>query len=234
MTEFKYSEKFYSCFGLPVADSAVRLYFANRIYVTGQENIPNEGALLLCSNHVSYFDPVIVAMTAERRLNFMGKKELFYIPELKSAPFKHIIKKSFSSILTKLGAFPVDRKKFSRSALEHAVELLKEDEALYMAPEGTTHPEINKLKEGFALIYNWYLRSTNKELQIVPAGIVYKKRIKKSNGKSFPAPFSEVRINYGKPLELKKYEDMNDKERRKAITEDLEERIRELTSANYT
>jgi len=231
MVGFGYDEAFYFNFGLPVADFAVSCYFGYRIHATGQENVSKKGPLLLCSNHISYVDPVVVAMTAGRRLNFMAKKELFHIPEIKSSPFKYAIKKSFSTILTKLGAFPVDREKFSRSALEYSIDLLEKNEAVYMAPEGTTKKEINNIKEGFALIYNWYFRKTGEELSIVPAGIVYKNKIKNSKGRSFPAPLSEVLVNYGKPLELKKYNSMSDRERRKEITNDLEEKLLELTSA---
>ena len=43
----------------------------------GKENIPAEGGIILCSNHISLLDPVFIILTSKRRVYFMAKNELF-------------------------------------------------------------------------------------------------------------------------------------------------------------
>ena len=67
------------------------------VTIIGRENLPEHGALL-CPNHNSNWDPVLVALKVpvNYRLHIMAKKELF-------------CNKVFDWVLRKLGAFPVDR-----------------------------------------------------------------------------------------------------------------------------
>lgn len=116
-----------------------RLVF--RINVTGIENVPTEGKIIICSNHVSMLDPITVAITVPRRIYFMAKKELF----------KNII---FGKLLDKLGAFPVDREGADLSAIRNSLKILKSEEALGIFPEGTRSKkeEIDNAKPGIAMI----------------------------------------------------------------------------------
>ena len=86
--------------------------------------MPARGAFILASNHVSYLDPVVVAVACPRRLNFMAKEELF--GSAWSCRF-------FSSIR----CFPVKRNSADLSALKEAMHRLKEGEALALFPEGS-------------------------------------------------------------------------------------------------
>ena len=51
-----------------------------RIQVEGLENFPEEGAVIVYSNHKSWWDPVVVGCVLKRPIFFMAKKELFKIP----------------------------------------------------------------------------------------------------------------------------------------------------------
>lgn len=116
-----------------------RLVF--RINVTGIENVPTEGKIIICSNHVSMLDPITVAITVPRRIYFMAKKELFK-------------NKIFGKLLDKLGAFPVDREGADLSAIRNSLKILKSEEALGIFPEGTRSKkeEIDNAKPGIAMI----------------------------------------------------------------------------------
>ena len=91
--------------------------------VHGAEKVPKEGPLIVAANHRRYADPVFVSMAVPRRLQWMGKKELFVFP--------------FERFFFFLGVFPVDRKKGGRAALRAALNLLTAGWALGIFPEGT-------------------------------------------------------------------------------------------------
>ena len=65
-----------------------------RLEAIGVENVPAEGPVILCSNHISVMDPPTIGTPLNREIRFMAKQELFEIP-------------LFGRFITKLGAFPV-------------------------------------------------------------------------------------------------------------------------------
>jgi 1-acyl-sn-glycerol-3-phosphate acyltransferase len=91
--------------------------------VHGAEKVPARGPLIVAANHHHYADPVLVCMAVPRRLQWMGKKELFVFP--------------FKKFFFFIGTFPVDREKGGRAALRTALGLLKAGWALGIFPEGT-------------------------------------------------------------------------------------------------
>lgn len=101
----------------------VRLVYPYRLTQRGQ--LP-EGPAVICANHSSYIDPVLVAVIFGPRnyLRFMGKIELFRIPVL-------------GWFLRCLGAFPVDRSGSDIEALRTSIEVLKSGNKLMLFPEGT-------------------------------------------------------------------------------------------------
>ncbi len=103
----------------------VRLLF--RIRVVGRENEPIEGGFLVCANHLSAADPIIITAAMDHQICFMGKKELFKIPGL-------------SWLMRSLGGFPVDRKGGDVGAVKHSIRLLEEGKCVGMFPQGTRHP----------------------------------------------------------------------------------------------
>lgn len=113
---------------------------AFRIRVHGINKL-QKGPLMLASNHISDLDPIILAITCDRPVYFMAKKELF----------KYSLVSNFIKIL---GAFPVDRENADLKSIKHAMGLLREDKVLGIFPEGTRvkNVDIKNLKEGIGLI----------------------------------------------------------------------------------
>lgn len=101
----------------------IRLLFPMR--AVGLENVP-EGAAILCPNHASGWDPIIVAVALpnDSRLSIMAKDQLFRFPPL-------------GWLLRKLGVFPVRRGANDLAAIKTAMKALQEDRRLLMFPEGT-------------------------------------------------------------------------------------------------
>ena len=112
-----------------------------RIEAKGLENIPKDRGYILCCNHISFLDPVVLAVKIKGQCHFMGKKELFKNPLI-------------SRIFRALGAFPVDRGKGDTGAVDHAVELVKQDKVFAIFPEGTRSKtgELGRLKSGAVVI----------------------------------------------------------------------------------
>ncbi len=100
-----------------------KIFFPYRLH--GQENIPENGAYIVCANHTSWFDPPLVgSVWPKMRIHFMAKEELFDIF-------------IFGSIIRKTLAFPVKRDKADRRALKKAIQLLEENKVIGLFPEGT-------------------------------------------------------------------------------------------------
>ena len=95
------------------------------IDVRGKENIP-EGAAMVCSNHSSVIDPLLIAFAfgIDSFLHFIAKAELFKAPIL-------------STIVAKLGAIKVDRRMMDVSTIKNTFEYFKNGEKVAIFPEGT-------------------------------------------------------------------------------------------------
>ena len=94
-----------------------------RLNVEGTENIPQEGPLVIASNHLSLLDPPVIGVAAIRKVHFMAKQELF-VPIL-------------GYIYKAVGAFPVRRGGADRAAIKHGIDILKDNKVLAIFPEGT-------------------------------------------------------------------------------------------------
>ena len=117
--------------------------FFMRIHVHGLENVPNDGAIMFCANHMAAKDPIMIAAACKRPITFIGKKELFKVPVL-------------GWLIKKLGAIPLDRGGKDIGAIKTSVEVLKNGGALAIFPQGHRYPGENPAttptKNGAALI----------------------------------------------------------------------------------
>ena len=129
----------YRAFKYSVVNPVLRGYFQGRIY--GAENIPQNGPLVIVSNHASNFDPPIVSNCVRRPVSYMAKEELFKVPVLKQA-------------IQLYGAYPVSRGSADRNAIRQALEYLKEGWAVGIFLQGTRTKDgrITDPKKGAALI----------------------------------------------------------------------------------
>lgn len=116
--------------------------FLWRVELENAENEP-EGAFLICSNHISAVDPVILAACLRHDPKFMAKKELMNIPLV-------------SGLLKVLGAYPIDRGGNDVGAIRKTINYLKEGQSVIMFPQGTRcagrDPKETKVKSGCSMI----------------------------------------------------------------------------------
>lgn len=95
-----------------------------RVRVYHAEREPENETYLLCCNHLSAIDPVLLAAALQKQQpHFMAKKELFHIPLL-------------SGLIRAFGAFPVDRAGDVK-AIKTTISLLESGNCVGMFPQGT-------------------------------------------------------------------------------------------------
>ena len=150
--------------------------------VEGRGNVPRQGPLIVIANHLSLADPPILAVSLDRRLTFMAKRELF--------------DSWFSGcIVRNLGAFPVNRMQLDRAAMRQAKEVLSRGLALAIFPEGqrSRDARLQTPYSGSALI------ALRNGAPVIPVGIVGTERIK---GLAWILRRPKVIVNIGRPFSL--------------------------------
>ncbi|MCI9410227.1 MAG: 1-acyl-sn-glycerol-3-phosphate acyltransferase [Oscillospiraceae bacterium] len=160
-------------------------------HIEGVENIPQDRALVMASNHRSYADPVILTMPMKKPVTYMAKEELFK-------------NKLFGWFIRKLGAFPVKRGTGDMQVIDDAVDILESGRHLVIFPEGTRSKDgkVGKGKTGVALI------AARSGVDVLPCGIIFegeklhfRSKLILRFGKVIPA--EEIAVTDGSPKELK-------------------------------
>ncbi|MFC1807658.1 lysophospholipid acyltransferase family protein [Candidatus Omnitrophota bacterium] len=98
--------------------------FYLRLKIEGHENVPKKGPFILASNHRSNLDPPIIAVSMDRKLHFLAKRELFN-NELAAKFFRGI------------NLLKLNREGMDKQALRDALDVLKNGRGLLIFPEGT-------------------------------------------------------------------------------------------------
>jgi len=150
--------------------------------VAGADNLPSTGPVVVISNHLSLWDPLVVGSAMKRKVYFMAKEELFHYPLV-------------GCMIRSWGAFPVKRGHTDRKALKNAMEVLRSGHVLGIFPEGTrsTTGKLQDFKSGAVSL------AVKFGAPILPVGLIGTKNIF-SKGR-----FHSFRVNIGKPIPTEKY-----------------------------
>jgi len=129
--------------GYRVARSLVQLACVTLFQVRclGHRHVPATGGVLVCSNHQSFLDPLLVGLGFARHCNYLARETLF-----RFGPFARLI--DF------VDAIPLDREGGGLRGLKETLKRLKRGEMVLIFPEGTrcTDGEIAPLKPGFLVL----------------------------------------------------------------------------------
>jgi 1-acyl-sn-glycerol-3-phosphate acyltransferase len=117
----------------------VRLLFD--LDVSGVENIPPGGPLVVYFNHVNLSDPVLVCAALPRALIPLSKEENMRIPIL-------------GAIARGYGSIPVRRGELDTRAFRQSLAVLQQGGVLLVAPEGTRSGDgrLQSAKDGFTIM----------------------------------------------------------------------------------
>ena len=149
-----------------------------RIKIIGKENIPDEGAYILCGNHLHAFDSVFLITNTKRKIHFIAKAELF------KHWFMRWIEKPF-------GLIRVDRNKTQDiESMKKSLKVLKDGEILGIFPEGTRNGLAKNVEVKSGVAYF----TVKTGVKVIPVGI---------NG-NFKL-FSKVTYNIGQPMDFSEY-----------------------------
>ena len=114
-----------------------RLFLGLR--VSGLENVPKDGGLVVACNHFSSMDPPVVGVSVPREIHFMAKSELFE-------------RRGTRLLMLGLRAFPVDRSGKDTSAIRNGIRKLRAGLAVGIFIQGTRNAGDKEALNGAAFM----------------------------------------------------------------------------------
>lgn len=196
-----------------VAEPWLRQMF--HMHPEGLEHVPREGPAILCPNHLSFVDPMCLALTIPRRITFIGKAE--YIDSWVTRWFMEMG-----------GVIPVrrDDSAEARGSLLSGQAVLERGELLGIFPEGTRSPDgrLYKGKTGAARM------ALEVGCPVVPVGLKGTENVLPKDAKV--PKRTKVVVKYGRPMFVPK-EGREDARVLRVFTDELMREIAALTGQTY-
>lgn len=169
------------------------LYF-RRIFISGVEHIPKEGAVLILVNHPnSFLEPCIIAAFQHRNLHFLVRGDMFE-------------KKWLKPLLISTNQIPIYRFKdgfeklrSNKSTFDQAYKVLAAQHTLLMFPEASSEmvKYLRPLQKGASRLALGAFEENNvDELYVIPTGIHYYDATKSRN---------DVILKFGEALSMKSW-----------------------------
>lgn len=188
-----------------------KLFF--RLEVIGIENV-KAGAGLLVSNHTSFFDPPVLAVSCPEEVHFLGKASLFRVP-------------LFGSLIKALNTHPVRKGASDASTFRQILEILSEGKKVILFPEGNRSfdGEFQPLQRGLSFLIQ------KAKVSVFPAYIEGtfaawpRTRI-------FPRLWGKIRCSFGPPIYWDEFAALPKEEAAAKILERTDAAIRALKSKN--
>ena len=186
------------------------LWLRFRPLVTGSEHVPDDGSVLLVSNHLASLDTILIPSFSPRKVQFLAKASLF----------EGRLKRWF---FTRIGAIPVHREAGSaaQAALEAGTRVLAAGQVFAVFPEGSRSRDgrLYRGRSGAAYM------ALETGAAVVPVGLIGTDR--REDQRTGRAPRVEVR--FGAPVELDDLAELPAGRARKEATERIMAAIHGLT-----
>lgn len=160
------------------------------LQVYGKENIPQDGAFMLYSNHQGLFDVLAIVTSCDRPLAAVLKKELANIPFLKQ-------------IIACTKSYPMDREDMKQSlqVITSVIKEVKQGRSFLIYPEGTRSKKGNEMLPFHSGSFKC---ATKTKVPIVPVAVIDCFKVLDQKGCK---PVS-VQIHYLKPITHEEYDAM--------------------------
>lgn len=186
--------------------------------VTGLENLPRTGPVILASNHLSFADSLVIPIVSPRKVAFLAKSDYFTGTGVRG----RLSRLWFEGI----GMLPVDRDdpKAALGSLDTALEVLGRGEAFGLYPEGTRSRD-GRLYRGRTGVAHLALTAG---CPVVPVGVTGTERLQPV-GARLPR-IVPVTVAFGAPIEVAgRYDGVPPGRARRQITDEIMRAIQALT-----
>ena len=186
--------------------------------VSGLENVPATGGVIIASNHLSFIDSVVIPCVVKRKVVFLAKSDYFTGSGVKGA----LSRAWFEG----LGMLPVDRDdaKAALASLDVALEVLGRGEAFGLYPEGTRSRD-GRLYRGRTGVAHLALTAG---VPVVPVGLLGTPEIQPV-GSTMPR-LADVSVTFGEPLHFSdRYAGVPLGRARREVTDEIMSAIQKLS-----
>ena len=193
-----------------------------RPWVEGGEHVPEKGAAILASNHLSFSDSIFLPLALSRRITFPAKMEYFTGSGIKGRLTRWFFKG--------VGQIPIDRSggRASEAAIQSGLKVLRRGELFGIYPEGTRSPDgrLYKGKTGLARM------ALEAKCPVIPVAMIGTDKAQPT-GQKVPT-IMRIGIRIGKPLDFSRYEGMeNDRFVLRSITDEIMYELMLLSGQEY-
>jgi 1-acyl-sn-glycerol-3-phosphate acyltransferase len=198
----------------------LRLIF--RPSVEGREHLPESGAAIIASNHLSFSDSIFMPLVVRRKVTFVAKAEYFTGTGLKG-------------FLTKMffvgaGTIPVDRSggRAAQAAIDTGLRILRDGRLFGIYPEGTRSPDgrLHRGKTGVARL------ALDSGAPVIPVAMLNADEIQPI-GKLLPK-IKQVKIRFGAPMDFSRYAGLTgDRFIERAVTDEIMYELMTLSGREY-
>ncbi|MGH7952201.1 MAG: lysophospholipid acyltransferase family protein [Limisphaerales bacterium] len=160
-----------------------KFYFRWRAF--NAERVPQNGAVILASNHASFLDPPLVGSGLHRAINYLARESLFRFPGI-------------GALLRSWNAVPVDRDGGGARGLKIILDRLLGGAGIILFPEGTRSRDgkLQPARSGIGLIV------AKSDAPVVPVRVFGTFDAYGRNQK-FPHP-KKIAVKYGEPMNFEK------------------------------
>jgi 1-acyl-sn-glycerol-3-phosphate acyltransferase len=193
-----------------------------RPWVTGHENIPKTGGVILASNHLSFVDSIFLPLVMDRRISFLAKSDYYTA----RGPGGWFVK----NFLKATGMLPIDRSggQASEASLQTGLGVLARGEVLGIYPEGTRSPD-GRMYRGRTGVARMILEG---HVAVVPVAMIDTEKVMPI-GKKIPR-VRRIGIVIGKPLDFSRFEGMEgDRFILRSVTDEIMYELDHLSGQEY-
>lgn len=195
---------------------------AFRPWVTGADNIPRTGPVILASNHLSVIDSVFLPLVIDRRVTFLAKSDYYTSRGIKGWAIRNFLKAA--------GMLSIDRSggKASEASLRTGLGVLAKGDVLGIYPEGTRSPD-GKLYRGRTGVARMVLEGT---VSVVPVAMIDTEKVMPI-GTRLPK-VRRIGVVIGSPLDFSRFAGLeSDRFILRSITDEIMYELSHLSHQEY-
>ena len=191
--------------------------------VTGEQSVPQSGAAVLVSNHLSFCDSIFLPVEMNRQVTFLAKREYFVR--------RGVIGMLWRWFFTAVGQVPVDRSggRAAEAAITTGVRLLRQGKLLGVYPEGTRSPDgrLYRGRTGAARI------AIEAQVPVIPVAMVNTFWVQPT-GQRLPRLGRRIGIKFGTAIDTSRWAGReSDPAAMRELTDEMMAQLRDLGGQDY-